>query len=102
MRLILRATLQFVVLVESLAVAERDDEGVFGLTEGNEHGNLQRAAIDGDFDERRLAVLSFTVRRAERARVFEGDHLIVNAELLGGLGRDERGIVPGEFGNRIG
>ena len=45
-------SIEFVVVVASLAVAERDDQRIFGLAEGNEDGNIQGGTIDDDADHR--------------------------------------------------
>ena len=58
------------MLIEALAVTERDDDGVFGLAEGNEDRDFQRLAIDLQLDHRRGAVLALIIHRARGKRGF--------------------------------
>ena len=58
-----RTAAEFVLLVEALAVAERDHQRVFRLAEGDEDGDFQRLAVDFHPDHRRAAVFAFAIRR---------------------------------------
>ena len=103
--------LEFIFLVEGLAISERNDDGIFRLAEGNEDRNFKRLAVHGDLDDGRLAVFAFAIgtdigvfalHSEHGSDGFDFDDLVVDADILGGFRRDESGVVPGEFGNRIG
>ena len=91
-----------VLTVEALAVAERDDNGVFGLAEGNHDRDLDLGAIHLELDHRGGAAFAFAVGSLRAVPGFKSDDLVVDPHLLRGLRRDQCGIIPRLLGDRIG
>ena len=109
------STTQLIFVVKTLAVTERNDQSVFGLTERNKNGKFQGFAVHRHLDQRRLAVLTFSIRTNFGVFIlgnaFNTDHgtgrlkrddLIVNTKFFRRFWGDKNRVVPSEFGNRIG
>ena len=106
MRGVAGAAAELVVLVGALAVTERDDDRVFRLTERDHHRDLDAAAVDGDRNDRVLAVVGFAIGADIGVFAFDAENLgdwfgadddVVDTKLLGGFWRDESGVIPGDF-----
>ena len=96
-----RVAVELVLTIEALAVAEREDDGVFGLAEGNHHGDFDLGAVHLELDHRGGPAFAFAVGSLRAVPSFKSHDLVVDAHFLGGFRRDHRRVVPRLLCDRV-